>query len=219
MVPCRVIQRRIWKNPDVTDERCRMCFQKPETVAHIFDGCTPLASKQYKERHDNMLRVFYYYLLKMCGFTEKEYPWYQKEHVEKVKENDKCIIYWDYEIRTVHYVKHTKPDIWVIFKKEDLIWVIEGSCPWDTNIQNKIAEKKNTYPPLIAELKNLFNKKKVLAVELVIGATGMIHKATAVSMGKILTREADLKRILGTCQKAVILGTVRIWRQILSADN
>ena len=175
-----------------------------------------LASRQYTERHDNMLRVVYYKLLMLFGFADQIYPWYKTEHVESVKENDECIIYWNYAINTVYYVKNNKPDICVILKKKDVIWIIEGSCPWDTNIAQKINEKKVTYIPLGTQLRMMYSKSKVITVELVIGATGTVHKSLHKMLQRIIPNDFEIVRIIEQCQKAVILGSVRIHRQVLS---
>ena len=81
MIPCRTIQKRIWKSAEIVSENCRLCSKSVESVPHIMDGCSMLAPKQYTERHDNMLRV-YYKLLVIFGFTDQIYPWYKKDYVE-----------------------------------------------------------------------------------------------------------------------------------------
>ena len=36
------------------DPRCRLCEDKVETIDHLIAGCSILASKEYKERHEKM---------------------------------------------------------------------------------------------------------------------------------------------------------------------
>ena len=115
---------------------------------------------------------------------------------QTVRENDDYIVYWNYPINTLYYVKNNKPDICVIFKKKDLIWIIEGSCPWDTNVKRKINEKRTTYIPLAAQLRMLYAKSKVVTVELVIGATGTIHKYLPSMLRRIIPNEFEIKKII-----------------------
>ena len=61
MIATRVIRKRIWME-DIVSEKCRVCDQSIESISHIVSSCTPLADKQYKDRHDNILRGVYYYL-------------------------------------------------------------------------------------------------------------------------------------------------------------
>ena len=37
---------------------CRLCMKTPETVMHLASGCTKLAQKQYKKRHDNVAKEY-----------------------------------------------------------------------------------------------------------------------------------------------------------------
>ena len=142
VMPTRVVKKRIWHNKDIKSEKCRMCGSALETIAHLVDGCSALAGTMYKERHNNMLRGVYYYLLYTLGFADEWYPWYDTSHVEPIKENSDCILYWDNEFQTNNYTKFNKPDIVVINKQKDEILIIEGSCPWDENVEEKVVSNR-----------------------------------------------------------------------------
>ena len=157
-----------------------------------------------------MLRGLYYYLLYVLGFANEWYPWYDVNHVETVKENDICTIYWDYKMQTNNYVKYNKPDILAIYKKEDEILIIEGSCPWDGNLKEKVIEKRNKYIQLAIELKTMYEKSKYTITELVIGATGTVNNSIWKSIKTIAKENCDRTKIMNNCQKATILRTVRI---------
>ena len=46
----------------------RMCRDKNGTVSHIVSGCSKLAQKEYKKRHDNVARAVHWDLSGKCGF-------------------------------------------------------------------------------------------------------------------------------------------------------
>ena len=67
------------------DAKCKMCRDKNETVIHIVSGCSKLAQKEYKKRHDNVARDIHWDLLLKCGFDRND-KWYN--HIpESVLEN------------------------------------------------------------------------------------------------------------------------------------
>ena len=59
-----------------------------------------LLKAEYFKRHDAMMRVIYCNLLQKLGFVEELVKWYRSDYVEKVKENDTCKLYWDFEFDT-----------------------------------------------------------------------------------------------------------------------
>ena len=217
VIPTRVIKKRIWKNINVVSEKCRMCNDQLETVSHVISGCSILANNLYKIRHDNVVRVVYYYLLHKLGFAETWQPWYDMSNVEPVKENDQCTIYWDYPLQTNNAIMCNKPDIVVIYKKCDAILIIEGSVPWDENLAAKVMEKRNKYIPLGIELKNLYAKSSYTVCEIVIGSTGLVNDSLRSAISKLCDDSNDINKIINFCQKAAILGTVRICRQLFDS--
>ena len=218
MMPTRVVKKQIWKNNEVDSEKCRICNNALETISHITNGCTALASTLYKERHDNMLRGIYHYLLYINGITEEWHPYYELQHVKPVIENEVCTILWDVDVKTNHFTKYNKPDIVVIYKEEDRILMIEGSCPWDENLRQKICEKQNKYMQLAFQMKKTYRKNKCDIAEVVIGATGKMDKTINSAFEKISTKRDDRIKMINNCQKAAILGTLRICRQYLNGN-
>ena len=144
---------------------------------------------------------------------------YDLNHVESVKENEICKIYWDTPITTSNYVKYNKPDIVVIFKEEDDILIIEGSCPWDENLQKVIREKISKYISLGNELKLMYGKRKCRIVELVMGSTGIVDKTFKEGLKNITKSKFDVELLFNECQKAAIFGTVRICRAIITGTS
>jgi hypothetical protein len=61
------------------DPRCRVCGKEVESVGHLASGCTCLAQREYRRRHDQMgLRVYWElcrkYGLKCADVWYKEVP-------------------------------------------------------------------------------------------------------------------------------------------------
>ena len=120
---------------------------------------------------------------------------------------------------TIDYVEHIKPDIVIIYKKEDNIIIIEGSVPWDENVLRKVAVKRNTYTALSIQLKLLHRKSTCETIELVMGTTGMVDETFMYALKKLTNNSSEAKKLFHICQKATLLGSVRICRQILNCQK
>ena len=112
-------------------------------------------------------------------------------------------------MKTNNYTRFNKPDIVIIYKKEDKIVIIGGSCPWDENVE------RTKYIPLAIELKALYQKKKCIIAELVKGATGTVTESMQNALEKL---SKNIRKIMNNCQKATILGTVKICRQVFDGN-
>ena len=178
-----------------------------------------LAPVKYKERYDNIARVIYYHLNHKLGFTETNLPYYDTKYVKPVKENESATIYWDYPMVTNNMIQHNKPDVIVVFKKVSMIWIIEVGCPWDGNIDETIREKRRKYIPLSIELKDIFQKEKCSIFNIVIGATGCVHKSILENIRSITEDVKEANRMFDVCQKAAILGSTRIVRQVFQMKD
>ena len=120
-------------------------------------------------------------------------------------------------MQTNNAIMCNKPDIVVIYKKCDAIIIIEGSVPWDENLAAKVMEKRNKYIPLGIELKNLYAKSNCTVCEIVIGSTGLVNDSLRSAISKLCDDSNDINKMINFCQKAAILGTVRICRQLFDS--
>ena len=68
------------------DSLCRMCRKADESIDQIFSGCSKLAQKEYKRRHDNLGKIVPWKLARKCNFEAGEI-WYEHEP-ESVLENE-----------------------------------------------------------------------------------------------------------------------------------
>ena len=57
------------------DSLCRVCRKVDESIDHIVSGCSKLAQKEYKRRHDNLGKIVYWKLARKCNFEAGD-KWY-----------------------------------------------------------------------------------------------------------------------------------------------
>ena len=60
------------------DSLCRVRRKVDESIDHIVSGCSKLAQKEYKRRHDNLGKIVNWKLARKCNF-EAEDKWYEHE--------------------------------------------------------------------------------------------------------------------------------------------
>ena len=190
-----------------TDAKCRMCRDKNETVSHILSGCSKLAQKEYKKRHDNVARAIHWDLSGKCGFDRND-KWYN--HVpESVLENENYKLLWDFSIRTDHNIEARRPDLVLVDKSEKRCQIIDVAIPEDSGVKEKEDEKIEKYQNLARELRRIW-EVKTKVVPIVVGALGTVP----------LRLKANLKGIgvdtsITLIQKSALLGSARILRKVL----
>ena len=50
------------------DSLRRLCRKVDESIDHIVSGCSKLAQKEYKRRHDNLGKIVHWKLARKCKF-------------------------------------------------------------------------------------------------------------------------------------------------------
>ena len=68
------------------DSLCRVCRNVDESIDHIVSGCSKLAQKVHKRRHDNLEKIVNGKLARKCNFEAAD-KWYEHEP-ESVLENE-----------------------------------------------------------------------------------------------------------------------------------
>ena len=77
-----------------------MCRKVDESIDYIVSGCSKLAQKEYKRRHDNLGKRVHWKLARKHNFEAGD-KWYEYEP-ESVLENEGYKILWDFSIQTDH---------------------------------------------------------------------------------------------------------------------
>ena len=188
------------------DSLCRMRRKVDESIDHIVSGCSKLAQKEYKRRHDNLGKIVHWKLARKCNFEAGD-KWYEHEP-ESALENEDYKILWDFSIQTDHVIEAWRPDLVLVDKKERSCKVIDFSVPGDSRIE-KEKDKIEKYQGLGRELQKIWNVKLKI-IPLVVGSLGAIPEQFG-------NRLKQIGIAVGTAQvqKTVLLGTARILRKVL----
>ena len=146
-----LVKARIDKSQE--DSLCRMCRKVDESIDHIVSGCSKLAQKEYKRRHDNLGKIVHWKLGRKCNFEAGD-KWYEREP-ESVLDNEDYKILWDFSIQTDHVVEARRPDLVVVDKKERSCQTIDFAVPGDSGIEEKEKDKVERYQDLGRELQKM----------------------------------------------------------------
>ena len=117
------------------DSLCRVCRKADESIDHIVSGCSKLAQKEYKRRHDNLGKIVHWKLARKCNFEARD-KWYEHEP-ESVLENGDYKILWDFSIQTDHVIETRRPDLVVVDKKERSCKISDFAVPGDSKIEEE----------------------------------------------------------------------------------
>ncbi|KAL1446158.1 hypothetical protein WDU94_008911 [Cyamophila willieti] len=101
-------QKFIFKT--ITDDKCRLCKEKSETIEHVIGSCKILAKNEYLNRHNQVAKIIYSKIIIQNKIKDYVEPYY-KLNPEPVLENDQFKILWDRQIITDKTIDHNKPDI------------------------------------------------------------------------------------------------------------
>ena len=204
-IRANLVKARIDKSQ--RDSLCRMCRKVDENIDHIVSGCTKLAQKEYKRRHDNLEKIVHWKLARKCNFEAGD-KWYEHEP-ESVLENEDYKILWDFSIQTDHVIEAWRPDLVVVDKKEINCNIIDFEVSGDNRIEQKEKDKIEKYQDLGKELQKIWNLK-VKIIPLVVGSLGDIPKQFG-------NRLKEIVITVGTAQvqKMVLPRTTRILRRVL----
>ena len=147
-----------------------VCKKVDESIDHNFSGCSELAQKEYKRRHDILGKNS---TLEKCNFEAGD-KWHEHEP-ESVLENEDYKILWDFSIQTDHVIEARRADLVVVDKKERSCKLIDFAVPGDSRIEEEGKDKIEKYQDLGRELQKIWNVK-VKIVPLVEGSLGPIPK-------------------------------------------
>ena len=173
-------------------------------------GCSELAKKQYRIRHDKVGSRIHWELCRKYGI-ECASKWYDHVPSSVCKSKDGLFeLYWDRKILTGCGIEFTKPDL-VIVDHINKKWTIVDFCiPWDGNVKAREDEKKEKYSPLAEKIHSIF-KVKTEIIPIVIGALGTVPKRL---LGFL--HDIGVPDVIGCMQTCALLGSQRILKNSLS---
>ena len=94
------------------NSKCRLCGDKDETINHIISGCSKMAQKEYKARHDWVGKVIHGEMCKKFKFDHAN-KWYM-HNPATVLENDTHKLLWEFDIQTDNLISATRTDLIII---------------------------------------------------------------------------------------------------------
>ena len=182
-----------------------MCRKVGQSTDHIVSGCSKLAQKECKKRHDNLGKILHWKLARKCNLEAPD-KWYKHEP-ESILENGDYKILWDFSIHT-DVIDARRPDLLVVDKKERSCKIIDFVVPGDSGME-KEKDKIEKYQDLGKELQEIRNVK-VKIIPLVVGSLDGIPKQFGNRLKRIIITAGTAQ-----VQKIVLLGTARILRKVL----
>ena len=195
------------RNTRYADIVCRLYRKANESIDYVGSSCSKLAQKEYKIRYDNLGKIVRGKLARKFNFEAGD-KCYEHEP-ESVLENEGYKIFWDLSIQTDHVIEAWRPDFIVLDKKEGTRKIIDFAGPGDGMIEEKEKEKIKKDQDLRRELQKIRNVRMKI-MPLLVGALGVIPKQYV-----NILKETGIIAEVGQVQKTVLLGTVRILREIL----
>ena len=188
---------------------CRMCSVALETVDHIVVGCSALAPTNYTDRLNQVASIIHLSVCRHFGVPEDS-RWHRHHH-DKLVETDNITMMWDNTIPTAKRIKAYRPDICLRNEKKNICLLIDISCPTDSNIGRKHAEKLAKYRDSRVEISHMWHCRTQV-VPVVLGALGTVHAGIA-WWPDIIPGHHNLQHL----QKTVLLESTRILCKVMSS--
>ena len=201
----RYHEKHILRSRD--DDKCRICSKEAESIFHILSGCDRLAKREYFTRHNAVCKYVHLSILKSYSLARDE-NWFTHNPRDVILSKNVEIIY-DQIISTDRPIGANRPDIIVKDIVQKKAYIIDISCPCDTNVGKKEAEKISKYGELRVELSKMWGMECEV-IPVVIGGLGAVTKSCNDHLAKI-----PGKPKLFMCQKITLLGSKRILSDVL----
>ena len=132
-----------------------MCGKVAESVAHLSAGCSGLAQREYRRRHDRIGLRIYWELCRRFG-VKCATKWFEEVPEEvRVSADGNVEIWWDRSVMTTRQLEHNRPDVVVIDRASRRWLIVDFSVPWDRNVVAKEDEKIAKYSPLALEVRRV----------------------------------------------------------------
>ena len=198
-------EKHILKTSD--DDLCRVCRKDPETVFHILGACDALAKREYFTRHNNICKYVHFKVLKYYDMDVGE-NWFTHNPADIVTKGMIEVAY-DQTILTTRPVGANRPDILIKDLEHKKAYIIDISCPVDTNVGKKENEKTAKYGALCADAERMWGVKAQV-IPVIVGGLGAVTKNLGDNLAKIPGAPDAYM-----CQKICLLGSKRILQDVL----
>ena len=127
-------------------------------------------------------------------------------------ENERAITYWDIPLYADNtHVKANRIDATIVDKENKKVSVIEMSCPWIENREEKDAEKTTKYRPLRWELEQRYPEYRVTQFNIIVDVLGGYSRDVRKALKELVGDKSDT--IALQIQKSVITSSLNIARR------
>ena len=212
LLPTKLYHQSKTKTLTTSDITCRMCGKGPESMAHVISGCGALAQTKYMQRHNAALKILFFEFLKDLDLIQCIPPWYSPVSPKPEYKNDRACAYWDVPVFAENTeVRANRIDARIVDRKEKKVILIEMSCPWVSNREQKEQEKTDKYAPLRWEMRQQFPGHTITQFNVIVDVLGGYSMGTAEKVRKFLGLDRG-NQVLFNMQKAVLSYTLNIAR-------
>ena len=120
--------------------------------------------------------------------------------------------YWDIPLYADNmHIKANRIDATIVDKKNKKVLVIEMSCPWVENREEKVAKKTTKYGALCRELEQRFADHHVTQYSIVVDVLGGYSRGVRKAVIELVGEKSDT--IALQIQKSVITSSLNIARR------
>ena len=154
---------------------------------------------------------------KKYEIIDENIVWYKdKWEKEKVFENMKGKLVWDFEYKLRLSSSARRPDLTLEDKESKRIWICDMACLQENNIEAKVKEKLDKYQKLAFETRENRVGYRVEVVPLILGCLGGGIGQLWKNVKKVIEIETETERIVKEMQKTVLMDSESIMRKVLS---
>ena len=157
LLPTKIYHQKKTGFNTTDDIMCRMCGEKPESLAHVLAECSVLAQTKYLSIHNAALKIPFFEMPNDMELIESTPPWYSPVQPKPVYQNDRAEAYWDVPVYTEStVVKSNRVNVRLVDKEKKEVLLVEMTCPWIGNRGKIETEKTTKYAPLRWEMKDRY---------------------------------------------------------------
>jgi hypothetical protein len=226
---------------------CPLCGKLNATSKHILSGCIiSLNSGRYKWRHDNVLKMMYPHLAKLCQIFNKQVKQSGINHNFKsivfVKEGEKgrpkakqakplsglLALAFDWQLliddvtgkislpSAVGFDSSDRPDIIIFSISQKIIIWAELTVPLEENIMNARLRKTAKYQKLAVALR--LQGWKVYDFTIEVGSIGYVSQSFGYFLRKLPISSSEVKKIEKEASLVALRSSYFIWSSRLFSD-
>ena len=151
-------------------------------------------------------------MIRALDLVTSEVPWFSKIQPKPMYENGRSIAYWGIPLYADYtHVKTNRIDATIEDKENNKVSVIEMSCPWVENREEKDAEKTTKYGPLRWKLEQRYPEYPVTPFNITVDVLGGYSRDVQKILIELVGDKCDT--IALQIQKSVITSSLNIARR------